>query len=97
MSKCDEFENGLHHTVQRQVWEKLFKLAQELDVQVFATSHSNDSIHTFATAALQSPEQGVLINLAKSALSTSKGSIFASVYDEEKLKHIVSTDIEVRV
>lgn len=93
----DEFENGLHHTVQRQVWEKLFKLAQELDVQVFATSHSNDSIHTFATAALQSPEQGVLINLAKSALSTSKGSIFASVYDEEKLKHIVSTDIEVRV
>ena len=30
----DEFENGLHHTVQRQVWEKLFKLAQELDVQV---------------------------------------------------------------
>lgn len=93
----DEFENGLHHTVQNQVWEKLFKLAVELDVQVFATSHSNDSVHAFAKAALDSPEQGVLINLAKSALGDSKGAILASIYDEEKLKHIVSTEIEVRV
>lgn len=97
MLLIDEFENGLHHTVQYQVWDKLFKLAQELNVQVFATSHSNDSIHAFAKAAIESPEQGVLINLAKSALADSKGAVLASIYDEEKLKHIVNTEIEVRV
>ena len=44
----DEFENGLHHTVQEDLWKMIFKLAKELNVQVFATTHSDDCIHAFA-------------------------------------------------
>jgi len=33
----DEFENGLHYTVQPKVWELIFKLAKALNVQVFAS------------------------------------------------------------
>jgi predicted ATPase len=43
----DEFENGLHHTVQEDLWKMIFKLAKELNVQVFATTHSDDCIHAF--------------------------------------------------
>ena len=43
----DEFENGLHYTVQEDLWKMIFKLAKELNVQVFATTHSDDCIHAF--------------------------------------------------
>ena len=44
----DEFESGLHYTVQEDLWKMIFKLAKELNVQVFATTHSDDCIHAFA-------------------------------------------------
>lgn len=43
----DEFENGLHYSVQKQVWKVIFTLAQSLNVQVFATTHSSDCIKAF--------------------------------------------------
>jgi len=43
----DEFENGMHYTVQHDTWRAIFRLAQALDVQVFATSHSWDAIEAF--------------------------------------------------
>ena len=43
----DEFENGLHYSVQEKVWEVIFTLAKSLNVQVFATTHSNDCIKAF--------------------------------------------------
>lgn len=36
----DEIENGLHYSVLPTVWKGIFRAAQELDVQVFATTHS---------------------------------------------------------
>lgn len=36
----DEIENGLHHSVLETVWSGLFAAARELDVQIFATTHS---------------------------------------------------------
>ena len=43
----DEFENGLHHTVQEKLWEIVFRLSKKLNVQVFATTHSEDCIAGF--------------------------------------------------
>lgn len=45
----DEFENGLHYSVQEQVWEVIFTLAESLNVQVFATTHSSDCIKAFGS------------------------------------------------
>jgi AAA15 family ATPase/GTPase len=44
----DEFENGLHYSVQEKLWKIVFKLATKLNVQVFATTHSNDCINSFS-------------------------------------------------
>lgn len=40
----DEIENGIHHSVQCKVWKAIGKLARELDIQVFATTHSLEMI-----------------------------------------------------
>jgi len=92
----DEFENGLHFSVQEQVWRMIFKLATELNMQVFATTHSWDCIESFAKAAIDSPEAGVLLKLSKSRLTSDHGKIIATVYDEEALKIVTATELEVR-
>lgn len=43
----DEIENGLHYTHHQAFWEMLWKLARELDVQIFATTHSREMIESF--------------------------------------------------
>ena len=61
----DEFENGLHFSVQEKLWDIIFKLAQKLNVQVFVTTHSEDCIAGFENI-LNNPENqldGKLIRL----------------------------------
>ena len=87
----DEFENGLHHTVQTDVWRMIFRLAKRLDVQVFATTHSQDTVRTFQQAAAESPEEGVLLRL------TRRGEdIIPTVATEDDLEVATLHDIEVR-
>jgi predicted ATP-dependent endonuclease of OLD family len=93
----DEFENGLHHTVQEDVWSKLFILAEKLDVQIFATAHSDDAVKAFSRASHKTDQKGVLINLARSVLKDNFGQVVATIYDESQLDYIVTSGIEVRV
>ncbi|MBN1764930.1 MAG: AAA family ATPase [Sedimentisphaerales bacterium] len=44
----DEIENGLHHSVQDILWKAIFSWAKEMNVQVFATTHSYECINAFA-------------------------------------------------
>jgi len=43
----DEFETGFHYAVLEKLWEIVFKLSKELNVQVFATTQSYDCIQAF--------------------------------------------------
>lgn len=61
----DEFENGLHHSVQKDVWRAIFKISHKLDVQVFATTHSQDAVKAFQKAASESPGENSLVSLAR--------------------------------
>jgi hypothetical protein len=92
----DEFENGLHYSIQEEVWEKLFKLAKELDIQVFATTHSQDTIKAFSKIAIQSKEEGRLISLGRNEREIDKGKITALTYNEDDIKLIAETGMEVR-
>lgn len=93
----DEFENGLHYSVQPKVWAMLFELANQLNVQVFATTHSWDCIKTFAEVAKAKQNvDGVLFHLGRSVLTSNKGQVIATVYDEEALHHMTQADLEVR-
>ena len=87
----DEFENGLHYSVQLDAWRMIFNLAQSLNVQVFATTHSWDAVESFQTAAAEAPEDGVLLRLVR------KGEkIYPVAFAEDELKIIARDKIEVR-
>lgn len=93
----DEFENGLHFSVQEEVWRIIFKLAEELNIQVFATTHSWDCIESFTKVAIENKkEDGVLLKVSKSKLTSDNGKVIATVYDESELKTITASDLEVR-
>lgn len=88
----DEFENGIHYSVQKELWQIVFRLADRLNVQVFATTHSWDCIEGFQKAAQENKqEEGMLIRL-----SLKKDEIIATTYDEEDLAVVTKQGIEVR-
>ncbi|NJL27135.1 MAG: AAA family ATPase [Thermoanaerobaculia bacterium] len=87
----DEFENGMHHTVQLDTWRAIFRLARNLDVQIFATSHSWDAIEAFQKAAAESPEDGVLVRLSRR-----DDKIISTVFREDELAVATRDGIEVR-
>lgn len=87
----DEFENGLHYTVQLDAWRTVFRLAESRDIQVFATSHSWDTIQAFQTAATETSEDGVLIRLARRGRD-----IVPTVFAEDELAIATRDRIEMR-
>ena len=87
----DEFENGLHYSIQRSLWSFISELAIKLNVQVFATTHSSDCIKSFidATSTL---DESCIIRLEKR-----KAGEIAVVYCEaEELGYISNNNIEIR-
>lgn len=88
----DEIENGLHHTVMVKVWEAIAELAREYDVQVFATTHSEECIRSAHVAFEESgPDDFRLHRLVRR-----DGKITAMTYDHEMLAAALDTGLEVR-
>ncbi len=87
----DEFENGMHHTIQTDAWRAIFRLARRLDIQVVATSHSWDAIEAFQKAASENAEEAVLIRLSR------KGEdIIPTTFTKDELAIATRDRIEVR-
>lgn len=89
----DEFENGLHYTVQEKLWTIIFQLSKELNIQVFATTHSEDCIRGFQSAlnCQKSLSDGKLFRL-----DNVNGIIKQVEFDAEELKIAAEQDIEIR-
>jgi ABC-type multidrug transport system ATPase subunit len=87
----DEFENGLHWSVQPKVWDIVFQLSERLNVQIFATTHSRDCIEGFDSTWNKYPELGTFFRLdAKDTF------IKAIEYNSETLTDAIDMDVEVR-
>jgi predicted ATPase len=64
----DEFENGLHWSVQEKLWVAIDRAAREFNVQVFSTTHSRDCIEGFTSAVKGGePEHASVYRLERSA------------------------------
>ncbi|MDP3876463.1 MAG: AAA family ATPase [Methylobacter sp.] len=93
----DELENGLHYSIQERVWAWLFEVAERLDIQVFATTHSWDCIENFTKVAIANETtEGVLFRMGKSAKTSNRGQIIATVFDKDSLYRMTQADIEIR-
>ena len=87
----DEFENGLHYRVQPDIWRMIFKLARQLDVQIFAATHSHDAVKAFQKAASESPCEDAFVRLTRR-----HERIFATMLSESDLAIANEFNTEVR-
>jgi AAA15 family ATPase/GTPase len=87
----DEFEVGLHHSVQKQLWEIIFKYAKEWSIQVFVTTHSQDTIENFYYVANKYDDMGKYFILSKV-----NDNIEAVNYDLKEMKLALETNLELR-
>lgn len=88
----DEFENGLHYSVQEQVWRLIFELASANNMQVFATTHSDDCVRAFSAIATEHALKGVLIKMERD----DEGDSVVSSVTEVELDSLVSSNVDVR-
>ena len=89
----DEFENGLHYSIQEKLWEIIFNLANKLNVQVFVTTHSEDCISGFENI-LNGPQNNLDGKLIR--LDNINGKIKQVVFSKEELKVATDQNIETR-
>ncbi len=87
----DEIDSGLHFTTLVNVWRLVFQTAKDLQVQVFATTHSWDCIEAFQVAATEYQDDGLLIRLERIG-----NDIRAELFSEKDLTIITRESIEVR-
>lgn len=88
----DEFENGLHYETFDKLWEIIFELTKELNVQLFATTQSIDCIGAFGRTinTEEFHKQGKMIRLDKEDVQINEVYINA---DELKIAYENNIDL----
>lgn len=90
----DEIELGLHHSVMEKLWGMIFKYAKKWNIQVFATTHSQDAIRTFQYVASEeeykNEAQFLRLQVGR------KGNNEAIIFDSEKLANALGIPLEIR-
>lgn len=88
----DEIDTGLHFTVMSDMWKMLWETAKRLNVQIFATTHSNDCWQSLAdiSNAENPSEDGITIHRIE------KGKPNSIVFTERQIAIAAERNIEVR-
>ena len=88
----DEIDTGLHYTVMADMWRLIFSAAKELDVQVFATTHSYDCIQSLATVCMSETDASNHVTLQR----IEGGKATSVPYSEHEIKVAAERNVEVR-
>ncbi|KAB1229785.1 AAA family ATPase [Chryseobacterium viscerum] len=90
----DEIEVGIHFSKIKKLWKTIFELAQKYNVQIFATTHSEECIQAFYEASKQLNEQKDirLISLQEGE----KEKIYSTTYNFENIEAGLYSNIELR-
>ena len=91
----DEFENGLHWSVQEDLWKILMELSQRLNIQIFATSHSRDTLWALQRAANLQNKSGEICVL-KLLKGRKSGKIKSNIFAVDDVAIALEQDIEIR-
>lgn len=86
----DEIDIGLHYTAQVDMWRMVKGAAEQLDVQVFATTHSSDCIRALASLARSDVTTGSEITIQRIEGER------AVAYNEREIVLAAERGIEVR-
>ena len=91
MLLMDEVENGIHYSIQPDLWRMVFGAAEAANVQVIAATHSWDCVVGFAAAATESVAEGQLYRIERF-----KDGVEAIGYSEDNLAVAARQRTEVR-
>jgi predicted ATPase len=87
----DEIDNGLHHTVMKELWPVLRKLCAEHSVQLIATTHNEEILRYAITAFATEPDLFGIFRLDRVA-----DVLKATRYEGEVLGAVNETGWEIR-
>jgi hypothetical protein len=88
----DEIDTGLHYTVMADMWRLISETAKALNVQVFATTHSYDCVHSLATIC--GPEQDKIREVTLQRIEANKRK--SVPFTGPEIKIAAERQIEVR-
>ena len=88
----DEIENGLHYSIQSKFWEMIMKLSDQNNVQVIATTHSYECIHS-AADNVDASNKNLFSYLRLSRMGS---EIVPKIFAAENLKLALSSELEMR-
>ena len=88
----DEVENGLHHSIHEQVWIGLAETAEKLDVQIIATTHSEECLHAAHNAFLGRKEY----DLSVIQLFRVESGVQGRVLEKEHIEAAIAGKIDLR-
>ena len=88
----DEIDAGLHWTVMEDVWQLVVEVASQLNVQVFATTHSFDCIRGLGSLLRNRPDLEEQVSLQRVTRLLSK----AVCLQGDQIKTAMKQHIEVR-
>ena len=91
----DEIENGVHYTALPKIWRALADIAEALDVQIFATTHSKECLAAAIRVFHHEDPEGNR-DLAVIQLMGVDGNVIARVLDEERVNDALEIDTELR-
>lgn len=89
----DEIENGLHYSVLTDVWKMIFQTSKKLNVQVFATTHSDECLKA-AYEAVESLKCNDCLKLYR--FDKIKDGTRVEDYTAEELFYAITSNQEVR-
>lgn len=92
MLLIDEIDTGLHYTVMTEMWRFVDEVSKEFGIQVFATTHSYDCIHSLAAICrdVENAESEITIHRVEADKPESIR------FTEAQIKIAADRDLEIR-
>jgi AAA15 family ATPase/GTPase len=88
----DEIDTGLHHSVLEDMWRMVITIAKRLNVQVFATTHSQDCINSLGRLHQVNPKLAAEVSLHR----LERGLTHSVRYGPDEISTAALQEIEVR-
>ncbi len=88
----DEIENGFHHKSLNVLWKAIFSASKELNVQIFATTHSWENVKSFSEVANQFKDRFYKVYRIESHAGQNK----IVAYEPSLLQQSVESEWEIR-
>lgn len=87
----DEFENGLHYSILRDIWRSVGYAAMEYGCQIVATTHSYECLASAVEGLVGMPEEFRYVRLERT-----NDMVSAKISDYDMVKTAIKSNLEVR-